>query len=77
MRFDKSLDCFGLLCPMPVIKTAEMMKSMKVGEILEISATDEGIKLDMPAWCKATGNEFMGVVEEKGEFKAYVRKLAV
>lgn len=77
MRSDAKLDCFGLLCPMPIIKTAETMKSLKVGEILEVSATDEGIKLDMPAWCKATGNEFLGVVEEKGEFKAYVKKLAV
>ncbi len=74
MKPDVKLDCFGLLCPMPIIKTAETIKTMKVGEVLEVSATDEGIKSDMPAWCQATGNEFLGVVEEDGEFKAYVRK---
>ncbi len=74
MKSDVKLDCFGLLCPMPIIKTAETIKTMKVGEVLEVSATDEGIKSDMPAWCQATGNEFLGVVEEDGEFKAYVRK---
>ncbi len=75
MRADVKLDCFGLLCPMPIIKTAEAINKMKAGEVLEVTATDEGIKSDMPAWCKATGNEFLGVVEDKGEFKAYVRKL--
>jgi tRNA 2-thiouridine synthesizing protein A len=77
MKSDFSLDCFGLLCPMPIIKTAEKIKQMKIGEVLEVTATDEGIKSDMPAWCKATGNEFLGVVEDKGEFRAYVRKQAV
>ena len=76
MRSDVKLDCFGLLCPMPIIKTAEMMKTMKIGEVLEVAATDEGIKSDMPAWCKATGNEFLGVEELGGEYKAYVRKTA-
>jgi TusA-related sulfurtransferase len=76
MKADATLDCFGLLCPMPIIKTAEMMKTMKIGEVLEVAATDEGIKSDMPAWCKATGNEFLGVEELGGEYKTYVRKTA-
>ena len=28
----------------------------------------------MPAWCRTTGNELLGIEEEKGEYKAYVRK---
>ena len=69
------LDCFGLLCPMPIIATAKKMKEMQIGEILEIRATDEGIKTDLPAWCKATGQEFMAVEEKEGEYLGYVRKL--
>ena len=74
MKADETLDCFGLLCPMPIIKTAEKIKQMKVGQVLDVSATDEGIKSDMPAWCKATGNECLGVEEKNGEYHAYVRK---
>ena len=73
MKADETLDCFGLLCPMPIIKTAEKVKSMKVGQTLEVLATDDGIKTDMPAWCKATGHEFLGV-EDGEEIKVYVKK---
>ena len=37
---------------------------MKPGEVLELIATDEGIKEDMPAWCRTTGNEYLGMEEE-------------
>jgi len=76
MKADVTLDCFGLLCPMPIIETARKIKELKVGQVLEVAATDEGIKADMPAWCKATGNEFLGVEEKGGEYKVYVKKLA-
>jgi len=69
------LDCFGLLCPMPIVQTAKKMKELKIGDILEVKATDEGIKTDMPAWCKATGQEFVGIEEENGEYRVFVKKV--
>jgi len=74
MRSDLKLDCFGLLCPMPIIKTSEKIKELKAGQVLEVDSTDEGIKTDMPAWCKATGNEFLGIEEKDGEYRVYVKK---
>lgn len=74
MRADVKLDCYGLLCPMPIIQTAVKIKGMKVGEILEVTSTDEGIRGDMPAWCKMTGHEFLGLEEEAGVYRVYVRK---
>ncbi len=74
MESDFSLDTYGLLCPMPIIKTAAKMKELQSGQVLEVVSTDEGIKEDMPAWCKATDNEFLGIEEEGELYKAYVRK---
>jgi len=74
MKADQSLDCMGLYCPIPIVKTAERFKQLKLGEVLEVVADDKGIKLDMPAWCEATGHEFLGVEEEGGEIKVYVKK---
>ncbi len=74
MKADQSLDCVGLYCPMPIIKTAEEIKGLKTGAVLEVVADDKGIKKDMPAWCQATGHEFLGMEEESGEIKVYVRK---
>ncbi len=75
MNPDQTLDCVGLYCPMPIVKTSQQIKKMKVGDILEVIADDKGIKQDMPAWCEATGNECLGMVEQGGEIKVYVKKI--
>lgn len=75
MRADQTLDCYGLLCPMPIIQTAKAMKEMKIGEVLEVVSTDKGIKEDMPAWCRQTGQKFLGIEEDGDVFKAYVEKI--
>ena len=74
MKSDHKLDCVGLYCPMPIVKTSQKMKELKVGEVLEIIADDEGIRQDMPAWAETTGNEFLGIEEDDGEIKVFVRK---
>jgi TusA-related sulfurtransferase len=75
MKADVKLDCFGLLCPMPIIQTAQKIKEMKKGEVLEVTSTDAGIKEDIPAWCRQTGQEFIGMEEEGEIIKVYVKKL--
>lgn len=74
MQADLTLDCYGLLCPMPIIQTAKKIKEMIVGQVLEVVSTDEGIKEDMPAWCRQTGHEYLGLEEEGDVYKVYVRK---
>ena len=74
MKADRTLDCVGLYCPMPIMKTLEKIKELKTGEVLEVIADDKGIKKDMPAWCETTGHEFLGLDEEGGEIKVYVKK---
>ncbi len=74
MKADQSLDCMGLYCPMPIVKAAEKIKQLKTGEVLEVVADDKGIIQDMPAWCEATGHDFLGVEEEGKEIKVYVKK---
>ncbi len=74
MKADQTLDCMGLYCPLPIIKTAEIIKQLKQGDVLEVIADDKGILQDMPAWCDATGHECLGVEEEGGEIKVYVKK---
>ncbi|MFC2034845.1 sulfurtransferase TusA family protein [Chloroflexota bacterium] len=74
MKADHNLDCIGLYCPMPIVKTAETIKQLKQGDVLEVVADDKGIKEDMPAWCEATGHEFLGVEEGGNEIKVYLKK---
>ena len=74
MQADETLDCLGLYCPMPIVKTSLAIDEMADGQVLEVLSDDRGIKDDMPAWCKTTGNEFLGLEETDGEIKVYVRK---
>lgn len=74
MKADATLDCVGLYCPMPIIQTMEKAKELAPGQVLEIIADDRGILTDMPAWCKSTGNEYLGSEEKDGEYHVYIRK---
>ncbi len=71
---DQRLDCKGLNCPLPVIKTKKSLEKMAVGQVLEMVATDPGSKSDMVAWSKSTGHELLETKEEPGLFTFYVRK---
>ena len=71
---DSTLDTFGLLCPMPIIKTAARMKQLPPGSVLKVLSDDPGILEDMPAWCRTSGNELIRIDQTAGEFHAYVRK---
>lgn len=74
MKSDITIDCIGLYCPMPIVNTTRQMKAMQPGQVLEVVADDDGIKLDMPAWAKMTGNEFLGIEEAGGQYHVFVRK---
>ena len=69
-----TLDCVGLYCPMPIVQTADRIKRLEVGQVLEILADDRGIEKDMPAWCEATGHEFLGLEERDAEYHVFVRR---
>lgn len=72
---DVTLDCKGLLCPMPVVKTRRAMKKMEVDQVLEMIATDPGVVPDMEAWERQTRHDVL-LVEELGEdlFRFLIRK---
>lgn len=68
------VDARGLLCPMPIIKTAKAMKQLAAGDVLRVEATDRGSVADIPAWAGSTGNEMVEWHEEGGVFVFLVRK---
>lgn len=71
---DKTLDCKGLSCPMPVVRTKKMIDSMQSGEVLEILATDPGSVADMQSWSSRVGHEFLATETDENVFKHYIRK---
>ena len=76
IKADKVQDSIGQMCPMPIAYLAKNMRTMDVGQILEIDADDEGAHADIPAWCNQTNNEFLGKEDAGSFFKFYVKKTA-
>jgi tRNA 2-thiouridine synthesizing protein A len=74
MTADRTIDCTGLFCPMPIANAKIEIDTMKSGEVLEIIADDPGFAKDLPVWCKITGNELIEIKNEDGILKGYVRK---
>jgi tRNA 2-thiouridine synthesizing protein A len=57
----ESLDARGLLCPLPVIRTQDRIKTLQPGELLEVIATDPGTMQDIPSWCRVHGHQLLAV----------------
>ncbi len=73
-KANKFLDCSGLLCPLPVVKTKKAIKEMQVGQVLEMIATDPGAIPDMEAWAKQTQHELLlAQKQEGGKFRFLIK----
>src|SRR2546430_11812292 len=68
------LDCTGMQCPMPVIKTAQAIKTIDPGQVLELLATDPGVEPDMKAWSSRTGNELLAIDRDGEVFHVFLRR---
>ena len=70
----QTVDARGLSCPMPIVKTAQAVKTMTSGQTLEILATDPGSVKDFAAWSKSTGNELVEQTVDGGVYRFVMRK---
>jgi len=62
-RVNKTVDARGLECPMPITKSMQAIKKIRVGQVLEILTTDPGSKKDIPIWAKVTKQELLSFEE--------------
>jgi len=71
---DKIIDCLGLFCPMPIVKTREALRHMAAGQVLEVASDDPGSEADMKSWSARTGNELLEMERDGAVFRFFVRK---
>jgi tRNA 2-thiouridine synthesizing protein A len=71
---DRKLDCVGLFCPMPILKTRDAIKGMTVGETLEMLSDDPASEADMKSWTARTGQELLEIEKNGAVFRFIVRK---
>ncbi len=62
----KLVDSRGSACPGPITDLALAYRDSKVGDVIELWATDQGIKADVKAWAEKTGNRIVSINEGSG-----------
>jgi len=68
------VDARGLSCPMPIVKTAQAVRPLAAGALVEVLATDPGSQRDFVAWCRATGNELVEQTTEGTVHRFVIRR---
>ncbi len=74
IQIDRTLDARGLACPMPIVKTAQLIKTMASGETLEVTSTDAGSIKDFAAWSRTTGNALLESSSDAAIYRFVLRK---
>ena len=69
-----TVDARGLSCPMPIVKTAQQMKAVASGALVEVLATDPGSVKDFAAWSRSTGNALVEQTVENGVYHFVIRR---
>jgi tRNA 2-thiouridine synthesizing protein A len=73
MKADIIYDAGPTGCGELIVNIFLTMKTMKVGQILLVTAYDPGAKADIPAWCRLSGNELV-FLESKECMYYYIMK---
>jgi tRNA 2-thiouridine synthesizing protein A len=74
LQISQTLDARGLSCPMPIVKTAQAIKPLPSGALLELLATDPGSVKDVAAWSRSTGNAIVEQTVDGGVFRFVLRR---
>lgn len=71
---DRQIDCTGLFCPMPIVKTREAMTQMTAGQVLAMLSDDPASDPDMRSWAQNTGHELLEVTRNGAVYRFVIRK---
>lgn len=74
ITISRTLDMKGMACPLPIVRTAQAMKQLRPGDVVEVLATDPGSVRDFAAWSVRTGNPVLEQTEEGGVFRYLVMR---
>jgi tRNA 2-thiouridine synthesizing protein A len=74
LQIAHQVDARGLSCPMPIVKTAQAIRTIDSGELIEVLATDPGSVKDFAAWSRTTGNELIEQTADGGVFRFVLRR---
>jgi len=67
------VDSRGSFCPGPITDLFRAYRQSKVGDVIELLATDPAARPDVEAWARKSGNEVLSIVPDKDFLRIKVR----
>ncbi|MDX1571755.1 MAG: sulfurtransferase TusA family protein [Xanthomonadales bacterium] len=67
-------DARGLICPEPVLRARQALKSMPAGAVLELVASDPHAELDFEVFCHRTGHGLENHARVADEYWFQIRR---
>jgi tRNA 2-thiouridine synthesizing protein A len=74
LEITTTVDAKGLSCPMPIVRTAQAVRTVPSAALIEVLATDPGSVKDFAAWCRSTGNELVEQTADGSVFRFVIRR---
>ncbi len=71
-----SLDCRGMMCPVPIVRISRAMKELSQGDVLTVQASDPSFGPDIEAWVRKMGHSLESFADANGEQTAVIRHAA-
>jgi tRNA 2-thiouridine synthesizing protein A len=75
LQADKVVDARGTSCPGPLLAAKRSITEVSVGGVMELLSSDTGTKRDVPRWAEKMGHQFLGVLEEAGYSRIFVKRV--
>jgi len=69
----KVVDSRGSFCPGPITDLFKAYRNSRVGDVIELLATDPAAKPDVTAWAARSGNEVVSISDEKDFVRIVVK----
>jgi TusA-related sulfurtransferase len=68
------IDARGAACPGPLLEAKKGMGKVAMGDVIEVWSSDPVTKSDIGAWAGKVGHEFLGVIEDDGYDRVFIRR---
>lgn len=74
LQAEKTVDARGMACPGPLLEAKKAITEVTDNGVLEVLSSDEGTNNDIPMWARKMSYEMLGIIEEAGFWRLFVRK---
>ena len=75
LKSDKLIDSRGTSCPGPLLAVKKSITEVPINGIMEVLSSDIGTKRDIPKWSEKMGHEYLGTIEEAGNWRIFLKRM--